>query len=141
MWEQLDRQARSRGSGPQPVPPIEHYHWAGLDFILDGDGTPVLIEANRSSHMLGEYMQFHGDDRPFALVAAVMNRADGPSCLLWRRRDPFPEADEDACFIARHLRPHLAREPIVCDVEDNQEPRLELRARDGRHIRPGSIFR
>jgi hypothetical protein len=118
-----------------------HYHWAGLDFMLDQAETPVLIEANRSSHMLGEYLQFHGNDRPFALAAGVMNRAGDAPCLLWRRGDPFPEADEDACFIARHLRPHLQAEPIVCHVEDNQEPREELVARDGRRVRPGSIFR
>ncbi|MSR57937.1 MAG: hypothetical protein EXS05_09705 [Planctomycetaceae bacterium] len=118
-----------------------HYHWAGLDFIFDAGGSPVLIEANRSSHMLGEYLQFHGDDRPFALTAGVMNRAGGVPCFLWRRGDPFPDADEDACFIARHLRPHLAVEPVICNVEDNQEPRSELVAHDGRQVRPGSIFR
>ncbi|HTI52152.1 MAG TPA: hypothetical protein VL475_14415 [Planctomycetaceae bacterium] len=123
-----------------PAPP-RHYHWAGLDFMVDQGGTPVLIEANRSSHMLGEYLQFHGDDRPFALAAGVTNRAGGIPSLLWRRGDPFPDADEDACFIARHLRPHLQAEPVVCDVEDNQEPREELVARDGRRVRPGSIFR
>lgn len=130
----------SSASPNLPAPP-RHYHWAGLDFMLDGDGRPVLIEANRSSHMLGEYLQFHGDDRPFALAAGVMNRAGGVPCLVWRRGDPFPDADEDACFIARHLRPHLETEPVICDVEDNQEPRTELLARDGRIVRPGSIFR
>jgi hypothetical protein len=118
-----------------------HYHWCGLDFIVAPDGKPVLIEANRSSHMLGEYLAFHENDLPFALVADVMNRAEGPPCLLWRRGDPFPDADEDACFIARHLRPHLAREPAICNVEENQEPREELVSRDGARIRPGSIFR
>lgn len=118
-----------------------HYHWAGLDFIVDRDGTPVLIEANRSSHMLGEYLQFHGSDRPFQLVAGVMNQARGVPCLLWRRGDPFPDADEDACFIARHLRPHLRDEPAICNVEDNPSPRRELTTREGRVIRPGSIFR
>src|SRR6187397_646762 len=113
----MDAQANAQ------TPPPRHYHWAGLDFILDGDGTAVLIEANRSSHMLGEYMQFHGDDRPFALAADLMNRAAGAPCLLWRRGDPFPDADEDACYVARHLRPHLEEEPIVCNVEDNQAPR------------------
>jgi glutathione synthase/RimK-type ligase-like ATP-grasp enzyme len=124
-----------------PTSPPRHYHWAGLDFILDRDGTPVLIEANRSSHMLGEYLKFYGDDRPFRLTAGVMNRAGGVPCLLWRRGDPFPDADEDACFIAGNLRPYLEIDPVVCDVEDNQEPRTELTARDGRIVRPGSIFR
>jgi hypothetical protein len=109
--------------------------------MLDEGGMPVLIEANRSSHMLGEYLQFHGDDRPFELAADVMNRAGGIPCLLWRRGDPFPDADEDACFIARHLRPHLQAEPVICNVEDNQKRRTELLARDGRVVRPGSIFR
>lgn len=118
-----------------------HYNWAGLDFIFDRDGTPVLIEANRSSHMLGEYLQFFGNDRPFVLAADVMNRSGGIPCLLWRRGDPFPDADEDACFIARHLWPHLEPEPVVCNVEDNQTPQTELLARDGRIVRPGSIFR
>lgn len=122
-------------------PAPRHYHWCGLDFIIDRQGQPVLIEANRSSHMLGEYLAFHGDDRPFALAAEVMNRAGGTPCLLWRAGDPFPDADEDACFIARHLRPHLTLKPVVCNVEDNQEPRQELLSRDGRWVRPGSIFR
>jgi len=127
----------------QGVPPDRprHYHWCGLDFIVDRNGQPVLIEANRSSHMLGEYLEFHGNDLPFTLAADVMNRAGGVPCLLWRRGDPFPGADEDACFIARHLRPHLHVEPVICNVEDNQEARDELIARDGRQIRPGSIFR
>src|SRR5258708_411704 len=44
-------------SPPLPVSPcsplraqVLHYHWAGLDFMLDDSGTPVLIEANRASH-------------------------------------------------------------------------------------------
>ncbi|HLJ10290.1 MAG TPA: hypothetical protein VKU82_03835, partial [Planctomycetaceae bacterium] len=115
--------------------------WAGLDFIVDRDGAPVLIEANRSSHMLGEYMQFFGDERPFELAAGVMNRSAGPPCLLWRRADPLSDADEDACFIGRHLAKHLDRAPIICDVEDNREPREELVSRDGTRMRPGSIFR
>ena len=120
---------------------VAHYHWAGLDFLIDRDGTPVFIEANRASHMLGEYMQFMGNDRPFEITAGVMNRAAGPPCFLWRRHDPFPDADEDACFIGRHLEQHLDRPPVICNVEDNQEPRDELVARDGRRVVPGSIFR
>lgn len=124
-----------------PRPSVPHYLWAGLDFMLDRDGVPVLLEANRSSHMLGEYMQFHGDERPFELVAAAMNEAGGIPCLLWRRGDPFPDADEDACFIGGHLSRYLDRAPVICNVEDNQEPRTELLARDGNWVRPGSIFR
>jgi hypothetical protein len=60
---------------------------------------------------------------------------------MWRREDPFPNADEDACFIGRHLEKHLDRPPIICNVEDNQSPRDELVARDGRRVVPGSIFR
>jgi hypothetical protein len=121
--------------------PVRHYHWAGLDFLIDADGTPVFIEANRASHMLGEYMQFFGNERPFELIAGVMNRSDGQPCLLWRRGDPFPDADEDAAFIGRHLVKHLERPPVIGDVEDNHEPREEFTARDGRQVRPGSIFR
>ncbi len=120
---------------------VRHYIWAGLDFLVDRDGTPVLIEANRSSHMLGEYLQLIGDERPFELTAEVMNRARGPACLLWRRGDPFPDADEDACFIGNHLARYLTEPPVICNVEDNEEPRTELVARDGRRVRPGSIFR
>jgi hypothetical protein len=120
---------------------VRHYHWAGLDFMVDRHGTPVLIEANKSSHMLGEYLQFVGDERPFELTAGVMNRAGGIPCLLWRRDDPLPDADEDACFIGRFLEKHLDRPPVVCNVEDNQQPRNELVSRDGRLIRTGSIFR
>jgi len=122
-------------------PDVRHYRWAGLDFLIDRDGMPVFIEANRASHMLGEYLQFSGNDRPFELAAAAMNRAAGPSCLLWRRADPLADADEDACFIGRHLGKHLAQPPVICNVEDNQTPRDFLIARDGRHVRPGSIFR
>jgi glutathione synthase/RimK-type ligase-like ATP-grasp enzyme len=118
-----------------------HYQWAGLDFLVDRDGTPVFIEANRASHMLGEYMQFHGDERPFEIIAGVMNRAAGPACLFWRKNDPFPDADEDACFIGRHMANYLEQRPVICNVEDNQEPRDELVSRDGRQVRPGSIFR
>lgn len=120
---------------------IQHYQWAGLDFLIDRDGTPVFIEANRASHMLGEYMQFHGNTRPFEIIAGVMSRASGPACLLWRRRDPFPDADEDACFIGRHIAAFLKQPPVICNVEDNQESRDELVSRDGRRIRPVSIFR
>ena len=86
-----------------PLPPIRHYPWAGLDFLIDAEGAPVFIEANRASHMLGEYLRFFGNERPFELVAGLMNRAGGPPCFLWRRGDPFPDADEDACFIGGHL--------------------------------------
>jgi hypothetical protein len=120
---------------------VSHYLWAGLDFLIDRDGTPVFIEANRASHMLGEYMQFMGNERPFEITAAAMNRAAGPPCFLWRRDDPFPDADEDACFIGRHLEQHLHRSPVICNVEDNQEARGDLVARDGRRVVPGSIFR
>ena len=121
--------------------PPAHYIWAGLDFMIDRDGTPVLLEANRSSHMLGEYLEFFGDERPFELTAAVINAVDGPPCLLWRRDDPFPDADEDACFIGRHLANSLRTPPLIANVEDNQEARSELLLRDGSRVRPGSIFR
>jgi hypothetical protein len=120
---------------------VAHYHWAGLDFMLDEDDTPVFIEANRASHMLSEYLHFFGDDRPFELTAAVMDSAAGPPCLLWRRGDPAPDADEDASFIGKYLEQRLSRPPVICNVEDNQEPRDELTTRDGRCVRPGSIFR
>lgn len=120
---------------------VHHYLWAGLDFLVDRDDRPVLIEANRSSHMLGEYLQLIGDERPFELTAEIMNCAGGPACLFWRRGDPFPNADEDASFIGNHLAKYLAEPPVVCNVEDNQGPRAELVARDGRRVRPGSIFR
>src|SRR5580700_5794592 len=91
---------------------VKHYHWAGLDFLIDGDGTPVFIEANRASHMLGEYVQFHGNEWPFEIIADVMNRSGGgPACFLWRRGDPFPDADEDACFISGHIAAYLELPP------------------------------
>lgn len=120
---------------------IRHYLWAGLDFMLDAEGVPVLLEANRSSHMLGEYIEFHGDERPFELTARAMESADGPACLLWRRGDPFPDADEDACYIGGYLAKHLHEPPVVCHVEDNQVPAEELTAKDGGRVRPGSVFR
>jgi len=120
---------------------VRHYFWAGLDFMLDEDGTPVLLEANKSSHMLGEYMHFHRDERPFELAAAAMNEADGRPCFLWRRGEPFPDRDEDAPFIGKHLVKYLREAPVVCDVEDNLESRTELVSRHGTHVRPGSVFR
>lgn len=120
---------------------IQHYQWAGLDFMFDSEGLPVLLEANRSSHMLWEYLLLYQDDTPFRLIAEVLNEADGPICLLWRAGDPFPGADEDACWVARHLRPYLKRESFVCNVEDNHEATELLTTRDGRRIRPGAIFR
>ncbi len=128
-------------SGTSTNVPICHFPWAGLDFLVDADGSPVFIEANRASHMLGEYMQFFGNEKPFELVAGLMNRADGPPCLLWRRGDPLPDSDEDACFIGGHLSKYLDQPPVIGNVEDNQEPREEFMARDGRRLRPGSIFR
>lgn len=124
------------------VPPrqIEHYRWAGLDFMFDADGYPVLLEANRCSHMVWEYLELYGD-APFRLAAETLNSAGGPICLMWRRGDPFPDAVEDATWIARQLQPHLARPPHICNVEDNRDAREELLTREGRRIRPGSIFR
>lgn len=118
-----------------------HYVWAGLDFMFDAEGTPVLLEANKSSHMLGEYLEFFGDNRPFELTAQAMNSAGGEPCCLWRRGDPFPDADEDACFMTRHLAPFLNRPPVICNVEDNQDPRTDLVSREGDRVIPGSIFR
>ncbi len=120
---------------------VRHYWWAGLDFMFDRRGEPVFLEANRASHMLGEYQELVGNDRPFALTAAAMNAAGGTPCLLWRAGDPFPDADEDACFIAARLMPHLREPPVICNVEANEDPRTELIDRDGRPVRPGSIFR
>lgn len=91
--------------------------------------------------MLGEYLRFFADERPFELIAARMNAASSPPCLLWRKGDPSPHAEEDACFIARHLTPFLDERPAVCDVEDNQFERPELITRDGQTVRPGSLFR
>jgi hypothetical protein len=121
--------------------PIRHYLWAGLDFLLAEDGTPVLVEANKSSHMLGEYLHQYGDERPFERIAARMNAMTGPPAILWREADPVPNSDEDICFITRHLAPFLDREPVIANVEENQEHRAELLSRDGRWVVPGSLFR
>jgi hypothetical protein len=127
---------------------LSHYLWAGLDFILPADGPPVLLEANKSSHMLGEYLRFHDDEAPFERVARRMNEADGPPVILWRRSDPQPDADEDITFITRHLAPYLAEPPRLANVEDNADesvPPTEQPAtilcRDGQRVRPGSLFR
>ncbi|WP_339911591.1 ATP-grasp domain-containing protein [Symmachiella dynata] len=121
--------------------PVQHYQWAGLDFMFDADGTPVLLEANRCSHMLWEYLLLYKNDMPFRHTAEILNAADGPTCLMWRRNDPLPDADEDACWISGHLRLHLDREVIICHVEDNQQDSDELLTRQGKRVRPGSIFR
>lgn len=123
------------------VPLIRHYLWAGLDFLLSEEGTPVLIEANKSSHMLGEYLNQYGDERPFERIAARMAAMDGPPVVLWRQADPLPDSDEDICFITRHLAPWLGRELLIANVEENQTARPELTLRDGRIVVPGSLFR
>jgi hypothetical protein len=120
---------------------VRHYLWAGLDFMFDGDDAPVLIEANKSSHMLYEYRQFVGDERPFELVAAAMNTADGPPCVLWRACEPLPGDNEDAPFITRGLTPFLKSPPLIGNVEDNQAESPVFRTRDGQSVRPGSLFR
>ncbi len=129
---------------------VAHYLWAGLDFILPADGPPVLLEANKSSHMLGEYLRFHDDERPFERIAARMNGADGPPVILWRRCDPRPDADEDIAFITRHLSTYLDETPRIADVEDNSleevaddadAARETIVCRDGSRVRPGSLFR
>lgn len=122
---------------------VRHYLWAGLDFMLDARGCPVLLEANRCSHMLGEYLRFHEDERPFERIASAMNACDGPPAVLWRAGDPFPDADEDVCFITRHLTQFLRIPPVVCDVEANRVATADgtLLSRDGIRLRPGSLFR
>ena len=125
--------------------PIRHYLWAGLDFMFDEDYQPVLLDANRSSHMLWEYMKFHGDERPFELAAAALERPGGPVCLLWRRDDPAFDGTmsrgETAPFIGHYLSRHLKSPPVVCFVEDNQRERPELTTASGEAIIPASLFR
>jgi hypothetical protein len=126
---------------------VRHYLWAGLDFIFDEDYRPVLLEANRSSHMLWEYLSFYQDERPFELTAAAMNRQVGPACLLWRRSDPPFDGTlgrigvETASFIGHYLVKHLRSKPFICFAEDNQEERSVVTTASGGIIAPGSIFR
>jgi hypothetical protein len=124
-----------------------HYVWAGLDFMFDEEYRPVLLEANRSSHMLWEYLSFYQDERPFALTAAAMKRRAGPSCLLWRRSDsPFDGTlgrvgVETASFIGTLLAKHSKSKPFICFAEDNQEERSVVTTASGDRLVPGSIFR
>jgi hypothetical protein len=120
---------------------IAHYLWAGLDFMFDRGGTPYLLEANRCSHMLQEYVAAYGDDSPFRLAAAAMNEAGGVPCLLWRRQDLDQTDEENAAWIGARLSRHLHRPPAVAWIEDNAEDRGELRTREGTWVRPGSLFR
>src|SRR5215470_11728876 len=48
---------------------LEHYPWAGLDFIFNDRGVPFFLEANRCSHMLQEYVEVYGNEEPFRHVA------------------------------------------------------------------------
>jgi hypothetical protein len=122
--------------------PVEHYLWAGLDFMLDRSGTPFFLEANRCSHMLQEYVAAGGGDEPFRRAAAAMNEAGGTPCLLWRRQDLEPGGEENAAWIGARLAPFLHRPPAIALVEDNsEEDKGELRTREGTWIRPGSLFR
>jgi hypothetical protein len=109
--------------------------------MLDQQGVPYFLEANRCSHMLWEYVGLYGDDEPFRRTAAWMNAADGPPCLLWRRTDPPAGEVEHACWIAGRLTPYLRQPPLVAFVEDNQEGRAEIRTREGDWARVGSLFR
>jgi hypothetical protein len=118
-----------------------HYLWAGLDFMLDRDGVPFFLEANRCSHMLQEYAAEYGDDEPFRLVAAAMNEAGGTPYLLWRKRDLTPTAEENACWAGTRLSKYLHRPPEIALVEDNQHEGAELLSRTGTWGRPGSLFR
>lgn len=109
--------------------------------MLARDGTPYLLEANRASHMLGEYRHYYGDDRPFELTAAAMNEGCGPPCLLWRKGDPLPDAEEDACYIGNLLSPYLRESPRIAFVEENTQEQDLLVTRTGETVVPGSIFR
>jgi glutathione synthase/RimK-type ligase-like ATP-grasp enzyme len=70
-----------------------------------------------------------------------MNEAPGPPCLLWRRCDPEPDADEDACWIGSRLARYLSRQPQIGFVEENQEETDVFRTREGTSLKPGSLFR
>ena len=119
---------------------VRHYVWAGMDFMFDSDGIPVLLEANKASHMWGEYLHYHANERPFQLAAAEMNQAEGPPCLLWRRGDPFADADEDACFIGQYLTKYLKQSPYICNVEDNQADSEELVNERNGQLRNGGFL-
>lgn len=123
------------------TPSAEHYLWAGLDFMLDQSGTPFFLEANRSSHMLWEYVEHYGDYEPFRCVAAAMTEVEGAPALLWRKQDPLEGDGEHACWIGSCLSRFLDRAPVVAFVEDNQEDRDELLTNPGTRVRPGSLFR
>jgi hypothetical protein len=118
-----------------------HYNWAGLDFLLDRDGVPYFLEANRSSHMLYEYVNTFNSLEPFRRTATLMNQTPGPPCLLWRKQDTEIGAVENACWIGSCLTRFLEREPDIAFVEDIPKANGELLSRDGKPIQPGSIFR
>jgi hypothetical protein len=120
---------------------INHFHWAGLDFMFDRGGTPYLLEANRCSHMLREYVAAYGDFEPFRLAAAAMNEAGGLPCLLWRRQDLAATDEENAAWIGSCLSRFLHRPPAIAFVEENSEDRAEMLTREGTWVRPGSLFR
>jgi len=118
-----------------------HYQWAGLDFIIDRDGVPVFLEANRSTHMLYEYVNTFNSFEPFRRTAALMNQTPGPPCLLWRKQDTEVSGEENACWIGSCLARFLEREPAIAFVEDIREAGDVLLGRDGKPVQPGSIFR
>src|SRR5580704_12078073 len=119
---------------------IRHYLWAGLDFMIRDDGVVFFLEANRSSHMLVEFVQLYGHAGPIAAVAQVMDQAGRPSCLLWRRKEDPAEHGEGACWIGAELSKHLSHRPLIAHVEDNQEERSDLMIGDGSRVHPGSVF-
>jgi hypothetical protein len=109
--------------------------------MLDDSGVPVLLEANRCSHMLLEYIEVYGDEEPFRRTAAAMNEAGAAPALLWRKQDGVECGEEDACWVGSRLSRFLDRPPVIAFVEDNQEDREELLTREGQWYRPASLFR
>jgi len=109
--------------------------------MVDRDGVPFFLEANRSSHMLYEYVNTFNSLEPFRRTAALMNETPGPPCLLWRRHDTEMEGVENSRWIGSCLTRYLEREPVIAFVEDIPKENGELLSRDGISVQPGSIFR
>jgi len=118
-----------------------HYVWAGLDFIVPDGDLPVLLDANKASHMLWEYLLLYRSDLPFRILAARLKGSASRPCFLLRRSDRPPGEPEDAAFVLSHVARHLDRPPHICYLESQANHGTTLLDAEGETVEPDVVFR